>query len=53
MINLGLKCGGSLKEKAQRLYDIKIDSSNLLKPKYLDGVIYNPEKSEKVNFGKV
>ena len=25
----------------------------ILKPKYLDGVIYNPEKSEKVNFGKV
>ncbi len=32
---LGLKCGGSLKEKAQRLFDIKLDPSNLMKAKYL------------------
>ena len=44
MINLGLKCGGSLKEKAQRLYDIKIDSSNLLKPKYLAKRKWNFDK---------
>lgn len=32
---LGLKCGGNLKERAQRLFDIKKDPTNLFNPKYL------------------
>lgn len=32
---LGLKCGGNLRERAQRLFDIKKDPTNLFNPKYL------------------
>lgn len=35
LCRLGLKCGGNLKERAQRLYDIKINPTNLFNPKYL------------------
>ncbi len=35
LLRLGLKCSGNLKEKAQRLYDIKKDPTNLFNPKYL------------------
>ncbi len=31
---LGLKCGGNLRDRAQRLYDIKINPNNLFNPKY-------------------
>jgi len=32
---LGLKCGGSVQDRAQRLYDIKLNPSLFLNPKYL------------------
>ena len=35
LLRLGLKCSGNLNEKAQRLYDIKKDPTNLFNPKYL------------------
>ena len=35
LMKLGLKCGGNLRERAQRLFDIKLDPTNLLNPKYL------------------
>ena len=35
LMRLGLKCGGNLREKAQRLWDIKQDPTNLFNPKYI------------------
>ena len=35
LMKLGLKSSGNLRERAQRLYDIKLDPTNLLNPKYL------------------
>ena len=35
LMKLGLKCGGNLKERAQRLFEIKKDPTNLFNPKYL------------------
>jgi hypothetical protein len=32
---LGLKCGGAPRERAQRLFDVKVDPTKLLDPKYL------------------
>jgi hypothetical protein len=35
LVRLGLKCGGSLQEKAKRLYDIKLKPELLFHPKYI------------------
>ena len=35
LMRLGLKCGGNLRERAQRLWDIKQDPTNLFNPKYI------------------
>jgi len=35
LMRLGLKCGGSLQEKAKRLYDIKLKPELLFNPKYI------------------
>ena len=35
LVRLGLKCGGSPKERAERLWTIKKDPSNLFNPKFL------------------
>ena len=32
---LGLKCGGTLKDRAHRLWDIKLDPRKLFDPKFL------------------
>jgi len=35
LMRLGLKCGGDLKERAQRLFDIKMNPNLLFNPKYI------------------
>jgi len=35
LMRLGLKCGGSAKERAERFWAIKKDPTNLFNPKFL------------------
>jgi len=35
LMRLGLRCGGKVQERAQRLFDIKLNPNLLLDPKYI------------------
>jgi len=41
LMRLGLKCGGKVQERAQRLFDIKLNPNLLLDPKYIATVKKN------------